>query len=81
MAETRKTYNIMKDTLKKTWDYLNGNKTIICMTTATILQQAINAGILSDSKALSFAIGVSITLGTGSLAHHVKKGYFRANKK
>lgn len=66
--------------MKKAWEFLNGNKTIICMTTATVLQQCINSGILNDSKGLSFAIGISLTLGTGSLGHHIKKGYFKRSK-
>jgi len=66
--------------MKKAWEFLNGNKTIIFMTTATVLQQAIQYGIINDSKPLSFAIGLSITLGTGSLGHHIKKGYFTSKK-
>ena len=60
--------------MKNIWNYLNGNKTIICMTSAAILQQAIQYDILSDSKLLKFVIGILILFGTGSLTHHVKKG-------
>ena len=70
----------MKAQLKKIWNFVDGNKTIICMSTATILQQAVNSGILNDSKGINFAIGLTITLGGGSLYHHVKKGYFSTKK-
>ena len=66
--------------MKKIWKYLNGNKTIICMTCATILQQAIQYNVLSDSNGINFAINILLLLGGGSLAHHVKKGYFGQNK-
>lgn len=66
--------------MKKIWNFLDGNKTIICLGTATILQEAIRAGILHDSKGLSFTIGISLALGGGALAHHVKKGYFSTKK-
>ena len=66
--------------MKNVWKFLNGNKTIICMTTATVLQQAVSYGIINGSKELSFVIGVSMVLGGGSLGHHIKKGYFRKSK-
>ena len=66
--------------MKKAWEFLNGNKTIICMTTATVLQQAVQYGLINESNGVNFAIGLSITLGTGSLGHHLKKGYFTRKK-
>jgi hypothetical protein len=66
--------------LQNTWNWLNGNKTIICMTAATVLQQAMKYEIVPDSKGWNFAIGLFITIGTGSLGHHIKKGYFTKNK-
>lgn len=67
-------------TLKNFWNIIEGNKTIICMTTATVLQQAIKYDIINDSKGLQFAIGLSITFGGGSLWWHAKKGFFSKNK-
>ena len=66
--------------MKKAWDFINGNKTIIFMTSATVLQQAMQYGIINESKGLNFAIGLSLTLGGGSLFHHYKKGYFTTKK-
>ena len=66
--------------MKKIWNFLDGNKTIICLSTATILQQAINTGILSDSKGFQFTIGITLALGGGALGHHIKKGYFTTKK-
>jgi hypothetical protein len=66
--------------LKNIWDWADGNKTIICMSTATLLQQAVKYDLLPDSKGLNFLIGIAITFGTGSLGHHIKKGYFSKNK-
>lgn len=64
----------MKKKLKQLWDYLNGHKTVIFMTAATVMQQAVNYGIINDTKGVNFAIALTVTLGGGSLAHHVKKG-------
>jgi len=64
----------MKKKLKQLWDYLNGHKTIIFTTAVIVMQQAVKYDILEDSKGVNFAIGLTMTLGGGSLAHHVKKG-------
>ena len=66
--------------MKKVWNFLNGNKTIICLTSATILQQAVNYNLINDSNGIQFAIGLSLTLGGGALGHHIKKGYFTTRK-
>ena len=66
--------------LIKFWKYLDGNKTIICMTSASILQMAVQNDILNDSNGLKFIINVLMLLGGGSLIHHAKKGYFKQNK-
>lgn len=66
--------------MKKTWEFLNGHKTVIFMTTATVLQQAMISGLINESKGLNFAIGMTLTLGGGSLAHHLKKGYNKLKK-
>ena len=66
--------------MKRVWEFLNGNKTIICMTASTMLQQAVKYDIVPESKGISFAIGITMTLGGGSLFHHAKKGYFTRKK-
>jgi len=58
---------------KKAWDYIDGHKTIIFMTASTVLQQMQNYEIIPDKKGWNFAIGLTMTLGGGSLAHHIKK--------
>jgi len=64
----------MKNKVNKLWNYLDGHKTVIFMTAATIMQQAVNYDVINDSKGVNFVIGLTLTLGGGSLAHHVKKG-------
>lgn len=66
--------------MKKIWDLLNGNKTIIFNTTAGLLQYAVANQLLADSSGIKWTIGVLFTLGGGSLIHHAKKGYFKRNK-
>lgn len=66
--------------MKKMWASLNGNKTIICMTMATILEKAIEYDILNESKLYSFIISLLYALGVGAFGHHVKKGYLKRNK-
>jgi hypothetical protein len=66
--------------MKKTWDWLNGNKTIIFNTSASVLQQMVLSDIVPGSKGVKFTIGVLFVLGGGSLVHHIKKGYFSRKK-
>lgn len=66
--------------MKKLWNILNGNKTIICSGTAALIQEGIRQGVIHDSKGLQFAISIILILGGGALIHHAKKGYFNSNK-
>jgi len=66
--------------MKKTWQFLNGNKTIICLGAATILQEAVKYGVIGDSKSIQFSISICLILGGGALGHHIKKGYFSTKK-
>lgn len=59
--------------LNKSWNYINGHKTVIFMTVSTMLQQAVNYNILPDSDIMKYTIGLTMTFGGGSLFHHVKK--------
>lgn len=64
----------------KLFKILNGNKTIVCLSLATILQQAIEYDIINNSNYIQFTLKVLLLLGGGSLMHHAKKGYFKQNK-
>jgi len=64
----------------KTWNFLNGNKTIIFNTTAAILQYGVNHKLINDSPEVQWTIGICFVLGGGSLIHHIKKGYFTTKK-
>jgi len=66
--------------MKKLFKILNGNKTIICLTISTVLEQAIKYEVLNNNKYIQFTIGILVLLGGGSLMHHAKKGYFKQNK-
>jgi len=67
--------------MKKAWQFLNGNKTIICFTAVTALEQAARVGwIDGNSSGVRFSIGICIALGGLSLGHHAKKGYFTTKK-
>jgi hypothetical protein len=65
---------------KQIWKFLDGNKSIICLGTATVLQQAIKYDLINDSKMIQFTIGLTLVLGGGSIWHHAKKGYFSGKK-
>lgn len=65
---------MIKKKLKQFWDYINGHKTIIFLTAATVMREAVNYDLVNDSKGVSFAIVITTVLGGGSLVHHVKKG-------
>jgi len=66
--------------MKKILSILNGNKTIICLTLATVLQKAIEFDIINNSNYMQFTLNLLLLLGSGSLLHHAKKGYFKQNK-
>ena len=61
--------------LKKIWQMLNGNKTVIC---SMLLLIATNVPIPEPYKTI--IVGLLSLLGTGSLAHHISKGYLRTDK-
>lgn len=60
---------------KKIWNYIDGHKTVIFMTTASVLQQMQHYEIIPDKKGWNFAIGLIVVLGGGSLGHRVKKKF------
>jgi len=66
--------------MKKVWDFFNGNKTIICLGTASILQEAIKYNVIQSSNGLQFTINIALILGGGALGHHIQKGYFTSKK-
>lgn len=59
---------------------INGNKTIICLSVYSIMEQAIKFDVLRPNKYIQFTMAVLLLLGGGSLMHHAKKGYFKQNK-
>jgi len=61
--------------LKRIWQILNGNKTII---SSTLLLIATNVPIPEPYKTI--IVGILTLLAGGSLAHHVQKGYFTSDK-
>jgi hypothetical protein len=66
--------------MKRIWNFLNGNKTIIFLGAYTALTEAVKAGILNDSSGVKFTIGMFLALGGGAAVHHAKKGYFSVKK-
>ena len=66
--------------MKKIWSFLNGNKTIICLGTATVLQEAIKYNVIHDSNGIQFTINIALILGGGALGHHIQKGYLSTKK-
>jgi hypothetical protein len=61
--------------LKRIWAILNGNKTIIA---STLLLIATNVPIPEPYKTI--IVGLLTLLAGGAAAHHVAKGYLRADK-
>ena len=61
--------------LKKIWQMLNGNKTIIA---SMLLLVATNVPIPEPYR--SIIIGILTLLTGGAAAHHVAKGYLRTDK-
>jgi hypothetical protein len=61
--------------LKKFWDIINGNKTIIGSVTLLILQ-----AIPIPEPYKSISLGVVSLLTGAAFTSHVKKGYFREDK-
>lgn len=72
--------NIMKQFFTNTWKWLDGNKTIICSIAYGALQEGIRSGVLHDSAYMRWGLGITLVLGGGSLADHIKKGYFTTKK-
>jgi hypothetical protein len=69
----------MKNTLKKIWDWINGNKTII----GSLLLAASGqwgSQVIPNQNLLTLINGVIVLLTGASLVHHVKKGYFTTKK-
>ena len=54
----------IKNTSKDFWQRLDGNKTWILLSIGTVLQQAVQYDLLSDSKGVKFSIGVCIALSS-----------------
>lgn len=64
-------------TLTKIWNYLNGNKTIIC----AFIWLLVSKDIINLSPEWESVLEwILITLTGGSFAHHVKKGYLKKEK-
>jgi hypothetical protein len=62
------------------WNFLNGNKTIICFGITTMLQEAVEIGLIDDTKLIQWIVRVLLILGGGALTHHISKGYFNQGK-
>lgn len=63
--------------MKKIWNFLNGNKTIICAFVWLLLSK----GLIPISPEWQSVIEWVLMAATGgSLAHHVQKGYLTAEK-
>ena len=63
--------------LKKAWKFLNGNKTIIC----SFVWLLVSKGLIPISPEWSEVLEYVLMSATGgSLVHHIKKGYLKADK-
>jgi len=59
--------------MKKLFEKLNGNKSIICLTLSTVLAKMIEFNLLEKSNVTDFINWGLIALATGAIAHHVQK--------
>lgn len=66
--------------MKKIWDYLAGNKTIICLFIVSVLSQPYIQGLINNAKLVEFLIWAFGALAAGSFVDHVRKGYFSSGK-
>jgi hypothetical protein len=62
-------------TMKKLWQFLNGNKTIICLFLLSLISQPFITGHL-DPSFLEYLKWILTALSGGSLFDHLRKGYF-----
>ena len=65
--------------LRKIWDWLDGNKTIICSVIVAVLSQNYIKQFVEPGLH-EFLLWLFIALGTGALFHHIKKGYLSTDK-
>ena len=66
--------------MKKIWDYINGNKTIICLFIVAVISQPFIQGFINNPALVEFLTWLFGALATGSFAHHVAKGYLGDEK-
>jgi len=67
--------------MKNIWNWLNGNKTIICTFIVALLSQSFIAEMFKNAELLTFLIWLFSGLAAGSFIHHVKKGSFKSDTK
>ena len=65
--------------LKRLWDRLNGNKTIISSTLVAIIQSLINYGLLQETDFIRWLLYILGAVAVGSLGHHLTKKPFSEN--
>lgn len=61
--------------MKKVWEWLNGNKTIICAVLLSLISQPFIAEHIQP-ELLEWIKWILTGLGAGSLADHIRKGFF-----
>lgn len=62
------------------WAWLDNNKSIICFAIPALLQKAIDMELLQNNKIIEFITWAFLSLSTGALYHHYKKGHFSSRK-
>lgn len=62
------------------WNYLNGNKTIICLFIVAVLSQPFIQGLIGMPDLVEFLTWLFGALAAGSFTHHVTKGYLAEDK-
>jgi len=66
--------------MKTLWNYLAGNKTIICLFVVSVLSQPYIQGLINSPNLVEFMTWLFGALAAGSFVDHVRKGYLTANK-
>lgn len=61
------------------WEWLNGNKTIICTVIFGFISQfGVEVGI--PANVVEYILWIAGILGFGSFGHHIQKGYLTTQK-
>jgi hypothetical protein len=66
--------------MENVWKWLDGNKSIIVLSLANALQQAILMEVIPKTNVSEYIVWMLFAISGGTIWQHVQKGYFTVDK-